>query len=329
MKTDTKQRILAIIEAKKQVRVKDLIVDLGLSQVAIQKQLLNLINERKLVKYGRSPLVFYGLAQKQLVVSEWEKDLTSQEKQIIEDNYLRISVQGVKQVGMMGFGLWCDQIGEKKVVNLAREYCQLLTKIQGMRSDSGCFDATDKLKSTFEQLFVDRLVYGDFYSLPKFGKTKLGQLILYAKQSQDFSLIAEIVEHTRNLISKLIEDEKITEIAYIPPTVPRQIQFMKELEKRLGLKLPTIEIVKVFPTSIVVPQKTLTSLEERKENVRLTMFIKEVKPWKKLLLIDNAVGSGATMNEIARKIREQGSGERIVGLGLVGSYKGFDVVREV
>ena len=49
-----------------------------------------------------------------------------------------------------------------------------------------------------------------------------------------------------------------------------------------------------------------------------------------MLLIDDAVGSGATLNETAKQIRNKklASG-KIIGLAITGSFKGFDVISEV
>jgi predicted amidophosphoribosyltransferase len=48
-----------------------------------------------------------------------------------------------------------------------------------------------------------------------------------------------------------------------------------------------------------------------------------------VLLIDDAIGSGATINETARKLKERGLAKRIIGLAVTGSFKGFDVIQEV
>lgn len=49
-----------------------------------------------------------------------------------------------------------------------------------------------------------------------------------------------------------------------------------------------------------------------------------------ILLIDDAVGSGSTLNETARQIREKGiCNDKIIGLAITGSFKGFDVISEV
>lgn len=48
-----------------------------------------------------------------------------------------------------------------------------------------------------------------------------------------------------------------------------------------------------------------------------------------LLLIDDAVGSGATLNETAKKLKQMGIAKRVYGFAVVGSLKGFEVIREV
>jgi predicted amidophosphoribosyltransferase len=52
-------------------------------------------------------------------------------------------------------------------------------------------------------------------------------------------------------------------------------------------------------------------------------------PVKRLLLIDDAVGSGATMNEIALKIKQKGLSDAVLGVAITGSYKGFEVISEL
>jgi predicted amidophosphoribosyltransferase len=49
----------------------------------------------------------------------------------------------------------------------------------------------------------------------------------------------------------------------------------------------------------------------------------------KVLLIDDAIGSGATLNETAMKLKETGMAKEVIGFAIVGSMKGFEVIREV
>src|SRR3989344_5054872 len=169
----------------------------------------------------------------------------------------------------------------------------------------------------------------DFYSIERFGKTKLGQLLLYAKQSQNRHLIKELIVDIKPAIAQLIKKNNIEAIGFIPPTVKREVQFMKELERQLHFKVAKISIFKIR-NGISVPQKTLNKLEDRIENAKKTMVVDTTKQYKNILLIDDAVGSGATLNEIAAQIKTKGVGSgKIFGLAVTGSFKGFDVISEV
>ncbi|HCC84262.1 MAG TPA: hypothetical protein DEP87_01095, partial [Candidatus Pacebacteria bacterium] len=118
-------------------------------------------------------------------------------------------------------------------------------------------------------------------------------------------------------------------VGFIPPTVKRQTQFMSVLKKRLKLKLRFIEIQKI-KSDVAVPQKSLSKLADRIENARHSLVVKDNSKHDNILLIDDAVGSGATLNETAKQIREMGICQgKIIGLAITGSYKGFDVISEV
>ena len=153
--------------------------------------------------------------------------------------------------------------------------------------------------------------------------------MLYAKQTQDRKLIKELVFSFEDKVKSLIKKHKISAVGFIPPTVKRQVQLMKELERNLAIKLPSISIKKA-QTPVIVAQKTLNKLEDRIENARNTIFVDETSKFVNILLIDDAVGSGATMNETARKIslREICTG-KIYGLAITGSFKGFEVISEI
>ena len=173
------------------------------------------------------------------------------------------------------------------------------------------------------------MFYIDFYAIERFGKTKLGQMLFYAKKAQDNKLSRKISFETREIIINFIKKENIDAVGFIPPTEQRKFQFMTELKNNLDLDLPEIEIVKI-KTDIIVPQKTLTKIEDRKINADKTMFINfnSGKKFKKVLLIDDAVGSGASFNQVAKKIKSKNITNKIYSLAIVGSFKSFDVVTE-
>ena len=58
-------------------------------------------------------------------------------------------------------------------------------------------------------------------------------------------------------------------------------------------------------------------------------MVNENRVFKKVLLIDDAVGSGATLNETSLKLKEKELAKKVIGLAITGSFKGFDVIQEV
>ncbi|MBI2120617.1 MAG: hypothetical protein HYT94_03270 [Parcubacteria group bacterium] len=324
-----KEKITAYIKENKQATVKELAEFLPISLSLTHRYLKALLLDKVIQKVGSAPRVFYVLADeakassaalaKNAVISESDQE-------IIEKNFLLITPQGERVSGSAGFMSWCSNRGFD-MPKKAKEYVAVFQKYENFRKD-GFIDGTAKLKESFTHSFVDKLYYIDFYAWEIFGKTKLGQLLLYAKQSQDARMIAEISEITRPYIARLVKKYGVDAIGYIPPTVKREVQFMNVLEKNIRSNLPVVGIEKAV-TGIRVPQKTLNKLADRIENARGTFFVTDRRKFGTVLLIDDAIGSGATLNEITDKIKKQGVAKKVIGLAITGSAKGFDVISEV
>ena len=188
----------------------------------------------------------------------------------------------------------------------------------------------EKLKNTkgFISIAIDQLYYLDFYAIERFGKTRLGTLLHFAKQGQNRMLMNEIIGMTKEKINQFVKQKKIDAVGYIPPTIKRHLQFMQVLQKGVNLPLPHIGLVKVSG-EIPVPQKALSKIEDRISNARSSIVVRETRQFKNVLLIDDAVGSGATINETAAKLKAKGSAQKIIGIAVIGSFKGFDVIQEV
>ena len=327
MITDTRIKILGYIRTHKQARAHDLVRVFGISHVAVHKQLKNLLNIGEVTKVGKPPLVFYvPKKKKQEIKGDTPDDII-----IINKNYLYISPLGELLYGLEGFAAWAKSINEEKHLHkLAVEYVNTLSQVRKHFANR-YIDATEKLKNTFKEAYVDKLFFADFYSLPKFGKTKLGLLVLYSKQSQNRELINQLATIVKPIIEQIIKEFSIDAVVFIPPTVPRVLQFMDELEIALNLNLPSIELVKVVTGEVVVAQKTLARLEERIINARDTIFMKKNEyPYHNVLLIDDAADSGSSFNETAKKLKGvQTDKNKIIAFAIVGSLKGFDVIREV
>lgn len=324
---DTSKKILKYIKEREHVTANELVDYLDISRQALFKHHLSkMIEDKTLIKIGSSPKVFYSLGDA-IENSQKEIELSDDVQKVINDNYLTITPSGEKKEGIDGFVYWCEK-NKLPVEKTADEYLTVISKYNKYKKD-GLINGLGKLKKSFEKVGLDEVYYLDFYSVERFGKTKLGQLLLYAKQSQNKILMKSIVSEIKPSISNLIKKFKIDGVGFIPPTVKREVQLMKVIEKGLDLNAKKIKISKI-KTAVAVPQKTLNKIVDRIENAKNTIVVEENSKFKNILLIDDAVGSGATLNETAKKIRDRKiCNGKIIGLALTGSFNGFDVISEV
>ncbi len=321
----TSKKIIRYIIKNRQASGKELAEYLkNISSRAVRKQLKNLLDKSYLRKIGKPPKVYYLLAEnKQDFLFPIEKNI----KQIIDKKYLFITPTGEEKTGWEGFVIWCNKTNQDPG-KTARDYIKTLNKYDSFRKGD-MINGMKKIKNTFKKVFLDKLFYLDFYSIERFGKTKLGQILLYAKQSQNKNLINRLIDEIKPQILNIVKKYKIDGVLFIPPTVKREIQFMKELEKHLYLSTKILTVTKV-KTTIIIPQKTLSKLEDRIENAERTIIVDEKNIFKNILLIDDAVGSGSTMNETAKQIRQRKlCNGQTIGLAITGSFKGFDVISEI
>jgi DNA-binding Lrp family transcriptional regulator len=326
----TSQKIIEYVKNNGQVTGAELVDHLNITDRAVRKQLRNLLNNGQIAKSGKPPKVYYSIPPIEIntsdnigIIKTFNKTL----QQIIKENFLYITPRGTVQEGLDGFIYWCK---ERKLdpLKTADRYQKTLAKYNKYRKQ-GLIDGMYKMKDTFDEVALDRIYYIDFYAMEIFGKTKLGQLLLFAKQSQNRKLINELADIIKPSVLKVIREYNIDGVGFIPPTVKRELQLVRQIQKRLNLNTKTLVINKV-KTPVAVPQKTLNKIEDRIINARETIVVEGNDSYNNILLIDDAVGSGSTLNEIAKKIRQRGQcGGKIIGLTITGSFKGFEVISEV
>jgi DNA-binding transcriptional ArsR family regulator len=325
----TSEKIIAYIRTNGQVAGSELVEQLHITERAVRKQLKTLLEDGQLTKAGKPPKVYYSVNKPTDSSEALRDDVLVEEtiRRLIEEKFLYVTPLGTVQAGWEGFVYWCREC-KLDPAKMALRYQQVDTTYSRHKK-AGLVDGRYKLQSSFPEVALDQIFYIDFYSTEIFGKTKLGQLLLFAKQSQDRKLINDIAHLIKPDVLKLIKKYHIDGVGFIPPTVKRQLQLMKQIEKTLNLSVRTLSITKI-KTPIAVPQKTLSKLADRVINARETISVDGNATYHNILLIDDAVGSGATLNETAKKIRQKGLCDgKIIGLAITGSFKGFDVISEI
>ncbi len=324
-----RDKIVRLFQQNNELSVKEITDNLLVSKQMVHLVLAKLLEENKVVKYGRVPKTVYRYTDTPVTKPNIELKITEASKQFLDQHFLAITEIGNMLEGIEGFDYWCKKrnFPLQKTID---EYKLTQKKYDAYKDKSGFINGLDKLKSTkgFDHIWLDDLYYLDFYAIERFGKTRLGTILHYAKQGQNKVLMRILIESIREKIEEFIRLHDIDAVGFVPPTIRREVQLMKVLQSGLKINLPLVNIFKIGGI-IPVPQKSLSKLEERISNADNTFMLRGNHLHKRLLLIDDAVGSGSTLNQIAAKIKKRGMAVHVTGLAIVGSFKGFDVITDV
>lgn len=300
---------------------------LKITPQATHRQLKNLVERGDLVRVGTPPYTVYILAPQK---SDQHPKLSPLLLVPVEARFSYLSPRGSLFFGEAAFYEWLTSKNLlKDAESLARAYEKLTQDIYDVGSDSP-FPTTQRLAKILKDFDLDSAVISDYYALPEFGKTILGNLVHVCKTFPASDLLESLFKRIREDVHKLIQELKIDTVCWVPHSLKRAKPFLPSLKKKFALSLPEIKVKKIFAGSIPVPQKSLSKLEDRIENARTTLFLEPVihKP-KNILVIDDAIGSGATINELSKIIRQSLSPHSVHAYAIVGSYKGIDVITQV
>ncbi len=326
---NTQKEILKYLESKQRpVSAFELSNTLGKSRVTIHSNLKKMVTEDILIKKGLPPKVYYEINDLEKPKQNENFTLNPKISNLIQENFLLLTPDGKEVEGIGGFIKWCIDRKysiQEKSIEYKKHFDEYTKQIKG-----GAIDATTKIKNSFKnKIFLDHLYYLHPHSIPVFGKTKITQLLFHAKQTQDKKLIQRVLDMVVPEIKSFLEKNKFDSIAFVPPTVQRNIQFMKLLEIKIASNLPKINIEKIR-TNITIQQKSLKDINDRIKNAEQTMIVLNHNTnYKKTLIIDDFTGSGATLNVIAGKIKKQNISKNISGLTITGSMNGFEVIKEI
>lgn len=324
-----KEQIIQAFEKSNELTAKELTNSLGVSKQMVHLVLSELVAKQNIEKLGRAPKTIYRklkIPNPELLRTPIE--ITKSEADFLAANFLMISDMGNLLGGIEGFQVWCEKRNQP-VLKTLQEFVKTKQKYQPFYNSEGIIDGSFKLKTTYtENTFLNEIFYLDFYAIERFGKTRLGTLLHYAKQGQNRFLMNIMMQEIKDRIFAFIYSHKIDAVGFVPPTIRREVQIMKFIQESLNLNLPILEIKKISGI-IPIPQKSLSKLDERIKNAENTFAVTEQRKFNKVLLIDDAVGSGATLNQLAEKIKNKDVAKMVLGLAIVGSFKGFDVITDI
>jgi len=323
----TRDRFLKFLRAHGPQSMHELSESLKISRQYLHRIVHDLEEQDLIKKVGVPPRVFYSVND--IVANNEKASISYEDERFLNHHFLLIDPLGQRLHGIEAMRYWCEK-QNLEIAKTTKEFIETRNKYLQHVNQHGLIDGMPKLKNTkgLNTIGLDQLYYLDFYAIERFGKTPLGTLMHYAKQGQNKAMMKEISQEIKQRIQNLIDALNVNAVAFVPPTIPRKIQIMAELQKQLNMQKPIFRVEKI-KTQITIPQKALSKLFERVANAQNTFVVPSQNAVQRLLLIDDAVGSGATMNEIALKVKQKGLAQEVFGVAITGSYKGFEVISEL
>lgn len=323
----TRESILKLLSKNSQLTVNDLAAILNVSRQYIHRVINELKDDGLITSVGTAPKVYYRLNEQAKPV--YAKSISFEQENYLKQHFIAIDPLGNLREGLDALRYWCEKQNlplEKTIL----EHIDTRNKYLAYFNTQELIDGTEKLINTngIKDIGVNKLFYLDFYAIERFGKTRLGTLMHYAKQGQNKQLMKQIVSEIRQRVFNMLNEMQIDAVLFVPPTIDRKTQIMTVLQKLLQIELPHVKVEKI-KNQIVVPQKALSKIFERIINAKSTFYVPNQPKYHRVLILDDAIGSGATINEIALKLKEKEIANEVIGLAITGSYKGFDVISEL
>lgn len=329
----TLQKILNLFKGKEKLWVTQLSQRSWLSRTIIHKYIKVLVEQGELTKSWVWPRVFYQLADHN--VSDQKEDVSVPifdyaTKNLLDDIFLKFSPTGEKMLGATWLAQWCKK-RDLDPKEKATAYINIYKHIQSLRDDCGLLDATDAFEKNVDTYHMTATYYADQYKWMDFGRGKLAELTFYGKQSQSRTLIDESVGLFVDKITCFVRQRHIDAIAFVPPSISRQQQLLYIINTHIDQTIPRIHIEKFYTGDTKIPQKSLKKRADRIENAQKTIYVRDetTKNYKTVLLIDDFVGSGATLNETAKKLKQEGV-DKVIGFAIVGNMDlKYEVINEM
>jgi predicted amidophosphoribosyltransferase len=310
--------ILELFKSNKELTVKEIVPKLRQSRQMIHHWIRKLIATGEIERVGHPPNTIYRLKPDAKPSSPGPSaQLSPRDRDFLQNNFLIVTESGKLLDGPPAFEAYCHRralpIEETmKAYQKAREFRNMF------RDRYGTIEGSHQLLGTIgeDRIMLDRLFFFDHYTVRGFGRTRLGTLLYYAKHAQNKDLMKMLMDSLADRIDGFVERLNPDAIAFIPPIVPREVQLINFIQSGLDLSLPLLEIKKTCGT-VAVPQQSLYDIDERISNARNIFAITDRRRFGRVLLIDDTMDTGATLNEIATKVKMKGIATEVTGLALV------------
>ena len=302
---------------------------MGVSAVTVQKHLKELCAGGYIKKIGSRPFVRYRFVR--------HLPPPTIKSSIIDDHFLFVDSFGSVYTDTEAFRIWSKHNLKKlSLEEKVQRYEQCIREMKAQKRN-GVYTLNEKWedfqKKTDEDIFMREMVCAAPYALPDFGRTKEATLLGIAKDGGKNSVMYmnQLVERFVPPLLTYLRHLQPEAVVFIPPTAERKVQLMDVIKKRFReiSELPVITVRKRY-RDVARQQKHLSDIRDRVQNANETFFPDETdRQYRSVLLIDDMVGSGASFNQVAKKLVTRNIAKEIYGIGIVGDRRGFTAVKKM
>lgn len=332
MKNSTLKKTRDAMKEKKVRWVSELANALWVSRAIVHRHLKKLVEQWSVLRNENGAHTTYQLQEFDSIQNTVGTYVFSyQQTKILNENFYKISPIGKPYEWKDWFVDWCSERWldpTKKIY----DFIAINEHIQSLKNECGLLDVTDTFRNHIESGAIDILYYADQYKWMDFGRWKLAEITFYAKSTQTLSLLKQSINLVKYQLECLIQSWGIDAIAFTPHSTKRSIQLLEYLKKNISLHgLPLVSLSKYTPHGFAVAQKSLKTRKQRIQNARETIVLEEndLSHYTTVLLIDDFVGSGATLNETAKKLKNAWA-NKVIWFAFVGNLNlSYDVIREI
>jgi predicted DNA-binding protein YlxM (UPF0122 family) len=312
-----KASIVELLENYNELSVVEITKQLNVSKQSVHLCMKQLLDESIVQKYGKVPVTFYKLIAPHHAISDLTQIQLSEDEKNTIASYTMLSPSGELLYGIEAMQYYC-KLHNKGLHEHVKLYVAERTRLNRIKDTSGLINGHNHFRQLvgISDYEINDLYHVDHKCLGNLGSSQLGTLVDLAKSVQHDELFEEIIHAIKKQIVNFIYMSDFDAVAFVPRTIPREKQLMKVLEEGLSIALPKVVIHKVV-NQIPVAQKSLSLKEDRKTNAENSFMIPQQPKYKHLLLIDDIMTSGATLNTIGLKIKRKKIAIKITGLTIL------------
>ncbi len=293
------------------------------SRQHIHAILKSLLLSGQIIRRGTSPRTYYSLAKAGQQSSETILQLTDKQHDILQSDFLIIKKEGHQVSGVKAICDYAQELNQDPQ-QIAIQFLEARDKqLSEIEIDEG--EAHDQIKlletkEAVKQGTIQHFHFADYCEVGDYGDTALAKKLRTAKNSGNALLQLQLFRETERQLQEYIADYGVDAVAFIPGSTMQGKDLMKRWKETLDLPLPHVNLVRAIEEN-AVPQNIISLQTDREQAADGTLAVADHRRFRHVLLIDDELITGTTMQNAAQNIQEAGIAERVSAFAMI-----FDTV---